>query len=98
MPADWFTPEMWPILTTLCETTVIYKKVSSDINRAPTRSESFNNLSRSQILYAKIIETTSTKLKLTAQSRHNMNRAHRATKDAVIAQKHKRPWELDDKR
>jgi hypothetical protein len=94
MPADWFTQEMWPLLSVLCNANAICKRIFKELETAAVGSEKFAKLSRLQAQYITTISRVSSKLRLTAQSRHTVHRARKATKDAVKLQGVGRPWEI----
>src|SRR5262245_42727589 len=83
MPPDWFTPEMWGMLATMCNAAVELKKVSACMVHEDPGSKEYANYARLFSMLASTVSRISSKLKLTAQSRHNMNRAHKATEDAI---------------
>src|SRR5262245_45832504 len=87
MPVDWFTREMWPLLTALCNATAILKRITVHLDEQnDVGARSFSTLCKMQVQYSDLIARISTKLKLTPQSRHNtLNKANSATKEAVKA-------------
>jgi len=96
MPPDWFTPEMWPLLSVLCSCTVQFDKIREALNVEEIGSSQYKSLTRLQVTYATQVMRISTKLKLTAQSRHNSNKAAKATKEAVSLRRQNRPWKRPD--
>src|SRR5262245_55470387 len=75
MPADWFTPEMWTLLIALCETSSVVKRAARKMKKLNLASKEYAALNRLYRQNVELATRLSTKLKLTAQSRHNHNRA-----------------------
>lgn len=92
MPVDWFTMEMWPLLSALCTDIVILRRTSESLRKMRPEDKQFAALSKIQMQYTDLIARISTKLRLTPQSRFNQHSAKRATKDAIVARQRKMPW------
>lgn len=92
MPADWFTPEMWHLLSVLCVNIDLQRRVAQRLSQAEIGKHDFDKLAGLHNKYTKAISNISSKLRLTPQSRHNVNASRRATKEARAARRHKLPW------
>ena len=93
MPPTWFTPEMFPLLEVLVKDCVVLDRISAALKKVDPGEKKFGDLVKIQCRMSEEIAKISTKLKLTPQSRHNSNSANKATKEAVAARQHKRPWD-----
>jgi phage terminase small subunit len=93
MPADWFTEEMWPLLSALCGVSVTLGRITRELNcQKKIDGSGFAELSRLQATLSEQVMRMSTKLRLTPMSRYNTNRATEATKEAVALRTSRQPW------
>ncbi len=94
MPADWFSPENYPLLAQYCEHIVNARHLAQLIDQACSGTEMdaklYLDLLASQIKQSAQIKSLATAMRLTQQARYD-------TKNAAVAQKRvgtvKRPWE-----
>ena len=95
MPPGWFTPETFPLLKALCTVASSFEMVSKKLRKMTSLDDDHMRLLAMQLRLAEAVKQLSIRLKIAPVHRQNPNTAMRATKDAVIAQRHKRPWEAN---
>lgn len=92
MPADWFSPETWPLLEHLCGHIVSAHLIQESRRKLQDKltSDEYEKLTRLFDMEGKAIGALSMKLRLAPQSRYDVTRANTAYKrNATASQK---PW------
>lgn len=95
LPADWFPPELLPLLTSLCGDISTSKRVSAELARLNSLKSDeafkrFASLARLKVALSGSIANLSTRLQLTNQSRLTAKRASAFAETA----RHPRPWDI----
>jgi hypothetical protein len=98
MPADWFTPEIWPLLTQLCRHVSISRMVAEALAEVDPESmrdaRGFRRFERLRSMHdreTRAIVALMRTLRITHQSQYDQTRAFTARQNTPA----KKPWECD---
>jgi hypothetical protein len=97
MPVDWFTVETWSVLAQLCRHICFARMIGMELSRFDPRLlhgeagvDKFDKLTKIHEREGRAISSLATRLRLTPQSRYDVQKAHTAVKNTPI----EKPWQL----
>ena len=95
LPADWFPPEVQPLLSELCETITLSHRLAGELRAVKSLKgdesfQKFMELVRAKIQVSALIMQLSTKLRCTVQSRLTARKASSFAETARFP----KPWDL----